>query len=262
MNLLEAAVSFLGCNEKLGTHRQIIDLYNTLNPLPRKYKVKYTDKWCMTFVSACAVKAGKHNMFPYECSCQQAIEKLIAYGLWVENDAYIPEPMDLIFYHWGHTEDKDCIHNPNHVGIVGYRDNDGLHIIEGNYQDSVKWRIIPVNYKYIRGYGITSNLYSLLDNNIIAQQVRSGLWGNNPERRIKLAQCGYNPDAIQAIVNNLIEHENPEDNDKSVMDIALECIKGNWGNNPERRERLMNAGYNPDAVQEIINNYYRKEMKE
>lgn len=41
--------------------------------------------------------------------------------------------------------------------------------------------------------------------------------------------------------------------DKSVEELADEVIAGNWGNGSERRESLINAGYDYDAVQNCVN---------
>ena len=40
---------------------------------------------------------------------------------------------------------------------------------------------------------------------------------------------------------------------KSNLEVAREVIAGKWGNNPERRQRLQAAGYNPAAVQRLVN---------
>ena len=56
--VVQTARSYLGYNEKNGSHREIIDLYNAHKPLARGYAVKYTDAWCATFVSAVAIKCG------------------------------------------------------------------------------------------------------------------------------------------------------------------------------------------------------------
>ncbi len=40
---------------------------------------------------------------------------------------------------------------------------------------------------------------------------------------------------------------------KTNQDIAIEVIAGKWGNGPERRQRLTNAGYSYSAVQSIVN---------
>ena len=38
--------SWLGYNETNGSHKRIIDIYNSHKPLARGYAVKYTDEWC------------------------------------------------------------------------------------------------------------------------------------------------------------------------------------------------------------------------
>ena len=40
---------------------------------------------------------------------------------------------------------------------------------------------------------------------------------------------------------------------KTNQQIAIEVIAGRWGNGSDRRTRLSNAGYDPDAVQSIVN---------
>lgn len=37
------------------------------------------------------------------------------------------------------------------------------------------------------------------------------------------------------------------------QELAKEVLDGKWGNGPDRRERLEAAGYNYDAVQNIVN---------
>jgi len=46
---------------------------------------------------------------------------------------------------------------------------------------------------------------------------------------------------------------NIEEQKKSIQEIAYEVCMGKWGNNPERKTRLTNAGYNYDEVQRIVN---------
>lgn len=40
---------------------------------------------------------------------------------------------------------------------------------------------------------------------------------------------------------------------KSVEEVAREVIAGKWGVNPERKARLIKAGYNPTEVQAVVN---------
>jgi hypothetical protein len=71
---VKTAESYLGCKESDGSHKKIIDLYNTISPLPRGYKVKYTDAWCATYVSAMGVAAGLQDIILSECSCEKMIQ--------------------------------------------------------------------------------------------------------------------------------------------------------------------------------------------
>ena len=40
---------------------------------------------------------------------------------------------------------------------------------------------------------------------------------------------------------------------KSLEEVAREVIAGKWGNNPERKDKLIKAGYVPAEVQEVVN---------
>lgn len=152
--VLEQAKVWLGVKEGTSSHKAIIDVYNAHKPLARGYKVKYTDAWCATFVSAVAIKAGCTDIIPTECSCQKQIELFKKNGSWVENDARVPEPGDIIFYDWEDGGNGDNTGFSDHVGIVEKVDGLTITVIEGNYSNSVKRRMLAVNGKYIRGYGV------------------------------------------------------------------------------------------------------------
>lgn len=47
--------------------------------------------------------------------------------------------------------------------------------------------------------------------------------------------------------------EAPEMPQKDLEEIAGEVIRGKWGNDPERSQRLTEAGYDAQAVQDIVN---------
>ena len=152
--VVEQAQAWLGKNEADGSHKEIIDIYNTQRPLPRGYAVKYTDAWCATFVSAVAVKLGYTDIIPTECSCPKMIELLKNIGAWVEDDAFVPKPGDILFYDWDDNGVGDTKGDSEHVGIVEKVEGDTITVIEGNYSNSVKRRYIKVNGRYIRGYGV------------------------------------------------------------------------------------------------------------
>lgn len=148
------AVAWLGMNESDGTHKQIIDIYNSQKPLPVGYAVKYNDAWCATFVSAVAVKLGYTDIIPCECSCPRMITLFQNKGIWIEDENRTPNPGDIIFYDWQDNGSGDNRGSSDHVGIVEKTSGGYITIIEGNYSNSVKRRTLAVNGRYIRGYGV------------------------------------------------------------------------------------------------------------
>ena len=152
--VVEQAKSWIGCKESNGTHKPIIDIYNGHKPLARGYKVKYTDEWCATFVSAVAIKLGYTKIIPTECSCTKMIELFKQLGTWNESDSRTPKPGDIIFYDWNDSGSGDNKGVSDHVGIVEKLSGNTITVIEGNYGEAVKRRTIAVNGKFIRGYGV------------------------------------------------------------------------------------------------------------
>ena len=153
-HLLSVATDYYGCSEHDGSHKQIIDLYNTHKPLARGYKVKYTDAWCATFVSAIAIQCGLTDIIPTECSCQKQIELFKKLGRWVEDDSYVPKPGDILYYDWDDDGKGDTTGWSDHVGYVYSVKNNKITVLEGNRNNRVKYCTIAVNARYIRGYGI------------------------------------------------------------------------------------------------------------
>lgn len=148
------AKAWLGYNESDGTHKEIIDVYNSHTPLARGYKVQYTDAWCATFVSAVAIKLGYTSIMPTECGCDKMIELYKNLSCWKEDDSYVPDAGDVIFYDWQDSGSGDNTGSSDHVGIVEKVSGSTITVIEGNYSDSVKRRTLQVNGKYIRGFGL------------------------------------------------------------------------------------------------------------
>ena len=153
LQLVEAAQGWLGWAEEDGTHRQIIDLYNSHTPLAQGYRVQYTDDWCATFVSAVAIQCGFTEYIPTECGCQRQIGLFETLGRWEESDSYVPLPGDIIYYSWSDKGLGDCTGWSNHVGIVTGTFGPFIRVIEGNYDDCVQYRYIRTNAVGIRGYG-------------------------------------------------------------------------------------------------------------
>lgn len=158
-NILNQARAWIGLNEKDGSHQQIIDVYNGHKPLARGYTVKYTDNWCMTFVSALFIKTGLASLCPLECSCGEMIELAKQINIWNEDSKRSPNVGDIIMYDW---DKKDGW--PEHVGIVESVTNNQITVIEGNKSNAVGRRVINVGNANIRGY-IQPNYDGSISNN-------------------------------------------------------------------------------------------------
>lgn len=148
------AVAWLGLNEADGSHKEIVNIYNSHKPLARGYKLKPTDAWCAATVSAVAIKLGYTDIIPTEVGCGQMIELFKKMGCWVENDAAVPEPGWICFYDWNDSGVGDNTGWPDHVGVVEKGNNNTFTVIEGNLSNRVQRRAMTVNGKYIRGYGV------------------------------------------------------------------------------------------------------------
>ena len=154
LEVVHTAESWLGANEKDGSHREIIDIYNSHEPLARGYSVKYDDAWCATFDSAVAIQCGLTDIIPTECGCERQIQLFQTINAWVEDDDYVPLPGDLIFYHRDCMEFGDCQKRSDHVGIVVGTRGTFIKVIEGNKNNDVSYRITKVDAPHIRGYGV------------------------------------------------------------------------------------------------------------
>ena len=152
--VVQTAKAWLGCRESDGSHRPIIDLYNSHKPLARGYKMTYTDAWCAAFVSAVSIECGITDIMPTECGCDAMIALYKKLGRWQEADNYTPQIADVVFYDWGDTGVGDNAGSSDHVGIVANVNGKILEIIEGNISDKVAYRTLAVNARYIRGYGL------------------------------------------------------------------------------------------------------------
>ena len=150
--LVKKAIEYVGSNEGSSKHKYIIDTYNKIVPLPAGYKVKYTDHWCATYVSCMASLCDMLDIIPAECSCNRMITLAKKMNIWEENDAHVPKMGDIILYDWDDNGIGDNTGSSDHVGIVASISGNTMKIIEGNIKNTVGYRTIDVNAKYIRGY--------------------------------------------------------------------------------------------------------------
>ena len=257
-SVLNVMRGWLGFNESNGRFKEIIDLYNSVKPLPRGYAVKYSDEWCDTCVSAAAVKAGCEELIGRECGVEKHIEIFKQKGIWIEDGTVIPKPGYVIAYNWDRsTQPNDGY--ADHIGYVESVSGSNITVIEGNKGEAVARRVIPVGWGYIRGYAApkydaatVTPVPSTAEKGVeeVAKEVLAGKWGNGEERRNRLKATGYDYAAVQAKVNQLAKGTS---NQKSIDAVAREVIRGKWGNGSDRKKRITSAGYDYSAVQKRVN---------
>ena len=152
--LLKSAEACLGTMEGSETHHTIVDTYNAHEPLAQGYEVQYTDDWCATFVSFCAIETGLTDRIPTECGCQRQIGLWQQLDRWEEQDSYLPRTGDVIYYDWDVRTLGNSTGWSDHVGIVVGTYGPFIKVIEGNKDDSVSYRYIIRWDPRIRGYGL------------------------------------------------------------------------------------------------------------
>ena len=94
----------------------------------------------------------------------------------------------------------------------------------------------------------------------VARAVIAGKYGNGAARTAALTKAGYNAATVQAEVNRILSGGKPVASGaakKSNEQLANEVIYGLWGNGADRQSRLTKAGYDPKAVQAIVNSKLR-----
>ena len=84
----------------------------------------------------------------------------------------------------------------------------------------------------------------------LANEVVDGKWGNGTDRKTNLEKAGYDYEAVQNRVNEIIKEK---DNKKSVTEVAKDVINGKYGNGEERKKKLEAEGYDYDEVQSKVN---------
>lgn len=127
----------------------------------------------------------------------------------------------------------------SHGRLDGYSGNLDL---DKAYMDADGWE------RYVGASSAPAPAPAKKSNEQIAVEVIAGQWGNGADRRGRLSIAGYDPDAVQAIVNARLQPSR-----KSDDEVADEVIRGEWGNGGDRRDRLSQAGYDPDAIQAVVN---------
>lgn len=219
--ILDVMRGWIGYSEANGKFKKIIDIYNSKKPLPVGYKVKYSDEWCDTCISAAAIMAGCDDLIGRECGVGRHIAIFKKKGIWKEDGRLTPKPGWIIVYNWNDsTQPNDS--GASHIGIVEKVSGKEITVIEGNKGEAVARRKIPTQWGYIRGYAAPR-----YDSPSSAKPSKKKPSAKKPAK-------------------------------KSITEIAKEVIRGKWGNGLTRKLKLKKAGYNYDEVQKKVNQMLRK----
>lgn len=189
-DIIKLAQSWIGKKEADGSHKSIIDIYNSHKPWARGYKVSYTDSWCATFISALSIKCNATNIIPTECGCGEMIALFQKLGIWIENENRVPKAGDIIFYDWQDNGVGDNKGWSDHVGLVEKVSGNTITVIEGNVNDAVGRRTVTVNARYIRGYAVPKYEAEVVSKKettatIVLNELKKGSTG----KQVKTLQC-------------------------------------------------------------------------
>lgn len=211
---VSGATKWIGTREGDSNHKRILSIYNGQTPLPRGYRVRETDAWCATFVTAVAVETGCGDVFPRECSCWYMEKQAGTMGYIIDRDK--ANVGDVVLYDWEQDGTVD------HVGIVVQRNGNTLKVVEGNMNNSVGYRNVGVQSKNIRTVfripfadsgsgGCTGSCPEHCGSNdntesidSVARAVIRGEWGNGADRRKRIIAAGYDYSKVQQRVNEIL----------------------------------------------------------
>lgn len=85
----------------------------------------------------------------------------------------------------------------------------------------------------------------------LANEVIAGNWGNGDERKNKLTNAGYDYNAVQKRVNEILNSNTPAPQPQvDLLDLVRKTIRGDFGNGDARKKAL---GSNYDTVQRQVN---------
>lgn len=232
--VVSTALAWLGTREYSAKHQEMLDIYNSQSPLPRGTRMLASWPWCAAFVSTVSLQCGLRDIMPTECGCPGMVRLYQELGRWVEDDAYVPSPADVVFYDWQDSATNyattDNIGHPDHVGIVLDCDGKNMTIIEGNNANAVNKRVLAVNDRFIRGFGI-------------------------PDYASKADGAEPQPEPTpEPAPTPQPEPEKPAEEttvDPFITKTAREVIAGKWGNGQARKDAL--AAWFTKAVQDEVN---------
>lgn len=151
-SMIKAFEAWTGFSRLNGKQKGIIDIYNSMTPWPKGYRMKYSDAWCDATVTAAAIKTGNVDKIGRECSVPRHITIFKELGIWEEDGTITPRPGDIIVYSWRKFKQPNNA-SASHIGLVVKVEGNQITCLEGNRGIGiVAERTIPVGWGCIRGY--------------------------------------------------------------------------------------------------------------
>ena len=149
--------SWLGMSRKKGTHKPIVDIYNSYLPHPRGYRLTYADDYCDGAVSAVFITLNAVDLIGgIECGVEEHVNKFRKKGIWKEDGRIVPQPGYIIVYSWRKSTQPNNAYS-DHIGLVESVDKKKriMTVIEGNTQGGIVGRrTVPFGWGYIRGFAL------------------------------------------------------------------------------------------------------------
>ena len=159
---------------------------------------------------------------------------------WLKNELN-PNDFDKDISVWVAQYYKECQYTGKY-DIWQYASNGKVSGISGN---------CDMNYLYNEDIIKESSSTETTDKKSVdelAQEVIDGKWGDGEDRKKRLEAAGYNYNAVQNRVNEMLAKPK-----KSVTEVAKDVINGKYGNGDERKKKLEAEGYDYDEVQAKVN---------
>ena len=158
---------------------------------------------------------------------------------WLKNELN-PNDFDKDISVWVAQYYKECQYTGKY-DIWQYASNGKVSGISGN---------CDMNYLYnediIKESGADTSDKKTIDE--LAQEVIDNKWGNGEARKTALEKAGYDYDAVQDRVNEILSKPK-----KSITEVAKDVIAGKYGNGDNRKKKLEAEGYDYDQVQAKVN---------
>ena len=239
--LLVIMYQFKGVNAK----KNVKKTYNDYAEKHKKSKVSSNSAWCSETIAASFIKAGALGLIGgLARQSDTFVKQFKAIGIWKAGHDRVPKVGDILI--------RGKNNNPYHSEVVFSVDKKKgtLKALSGNYLGNVGIRTRNIHVKLTYGYGRPKyDAYKTVTPSIV-QKVMMGLYGKGATigttRYNKLALEGYDPDAVQAKINWVI-------NTAQAIKDGQPWAKEQYGND-EKREKALGSWYS--VVQKQINVLY------